>query len=475
MRTGITVMSDFILSEGPEAVLDAIVGRARATAVTINPTVTEPAADGEGSFQPPTDGGSSPRLFDRPLWGRYRLWVRSESSFVPDGSLYSGCAYAPRRAVDLTERYGPTIRRFIDLAHDAGLEVFFQIGAAAPSGLRDEDRPRGPDGVPPANPMARTASLASSAVRGWYRAYLTDLVHAYPDIDGIRVDWPEYPCYTIGEAFVDFHPAVAAWALGRIPGDGERDLSALDLRAMAADIGRLRSLLTTGLTDATLRDWIRSTGGGAPIEHLQRRFPALQPWLYLKRALAADYLRFLRSVIDDAGGQRIALAPNAFPPPFSILTGLPFASLAGVAPWVGVKLYTMHWLQIVRFWTDEIVSRTPNVSPALVAEALMGLFDVGDALPRPIVADQVRYPEPDEPHAESDASQQRKLAQAAIESTVPVEPIVHGYGPIDDFTRRLRAAAAAGPERVWVNRYGYLSDAKLEAIGRIAGEMGSGR
>ncbi|TVQ29137.1 MAG: hypothetical protein EA382_00600 [Spirochaetaceae bacterium] len=307
-------------------------------------------------------------------------------------------------------------------------------------------------------------------MRGWYRAYLTDLIRAYPDIDGIRVDWPEYPCYTIGEAFVDFHPAVAKCVRDSDGAGG--GLRGLDLRSLAADIARLRSLMTTGLTESMLRDWIGSTGGGTPIEHLQRRFPALPSWLDLKRALAADYLRFLRSVIDDAGGQRIVLAPNAFPPPFSILTGLPFASLAGVAPWVGVKLYTMHWLQIVRFWTDEIVSRTPSLSPALVAEALMALFDVGDALPRPIVADQVRYPEPDEPHAESDASQKRKIAQAAVESTVPVEPIVHGYGPLDDFTRRFRAAASTGPQRVWVNRYGYLSDAKLDAIGGIVADTG---
>ncbi len=458
MDIGVTVLTDFILSEGPEAVVERIRDRAGATAVAINPTVSEPAADGEGSFQPPTDGGSSPRLFDRPLWGRDRLWVRSESSFVPDPALYRDCAYGPRRSGALTERLGGAVRTFIDLAHRAGLSVYFQIGAAAPSGLRDEDRPRGPDGVPPAFPMARTASLAAPAVRAWYRAYLTDLIRAYPDIDGIRVDWPEYPCYTIAEAFVDFHPAVAAYAGGT------------EMDGLAREIARIRTRLIAGLTDSELRAWIECGGGGAPLEHLFRRFPALRTWLELKRALAADYLRFLRSAIDDAGGTRIELAPNAFPPPFSIITGLPFASLAGIAPWVGVKLYTMHWLQIVRFWTDEIVSHSPALTAALVAEALMALFDVGGALPRPVVADQVRYPEPDEPHAETDDAQRRKLAQAAIESAVPVEPIVHGYGPLDDFTRRLRAAADVRPQRVWLNRYGYLGDAKLDAIGGIATE-----
>ena len=47
---------------------------------------------------------------------------------------------------------------------------------------------------------------------------------------------------------------------------------------------------------------------------------------------------------------------------------------------------------------------------------------------------------------------------------------LHRYGPIGDFTRRFRAVAATAPQRVRVTRYGYLSDAKLDAIVRIASD-----
>ncbi len=457
VRVGITCLSDFILSEGPDAVVANLVDRAGAAAVTLNPTVTEPAPAGRGSFQPPSDGGSSPRTFDRPLWGRTRLWVRSEPSYVPDEKLYDESAYRPRQAGDLTRRLGGEVRRFMELAHDRDLEVSFQIGAAAPPGLRDEDRPRLPGGGLADHPMAKTASLASAAVRAYHRAYLTDLLHAYPDLDCVRVDWPEYPCYTIDETFADFHPAFGAG------------------KALEHEIGELRHWVLTGLSDRVLRDWMAAAGGGAPYEHLRRRWPALDEWLLGKRETAIDYLRFLRSIMDDAGAHAVALAPNAFPPPFSILTGLPFADLRDVAPWVAVKLYTMHWLQIVRFWMDDILAGSPHIDAALLAEALLTLFDVGDTLSRPLDAATVRYPEPDEPHPVDDAVQRRKVAQACLESTVPVAPIVHGYGPHDDFSRRYRAAVgAAGHDgeigctdcgRVWVNRYGYLSDEKLEVIG----------
>ena len=49
----------------------------------------------------------------------------------------------------------------------------------------------------------------------------------------------------------------------------------------------------------------------------------------------------------------------------------------------------------------------------------------------------------------------------------PVYALAHGYGPPEDFARRLRAAWNGAQGLVWINRYGYLSDEKLDAIGAI--------
>ena len=43
--------------------------------------------------------------------------------------------------------------------------------------------------------------------------------------------------------------------------------------------------------------------------------------------------------------------------------------------------------------------------------------------------------------------------------------ITHGYGPVEDVMRRFDAVAQGADGAVEINRYGYLSDAKLEAIG----------
>ena len=102
---GITVLADFILNEGIDAVLDNL-ALAGATAVALNPTVTAAAADGEGSYQPPSDAGSSPRLFDRPLWGKRGLWTRGAPSFHPDETLYVDTPYRPRQPNELTASHG---------------------------------------------------------------------------------------------------------------------------------------------------------------------------------------------------------------------------------------------------------------------------------------------------------------------------------------------------------------------------------
>ncbi len=106
---GVTVLCDYVLSEGVEAVL-ANLHRVGASAVAVNPTVTTEAQEGEegASWQPPSDGGTSPRLFDRPLFGKRSLWVRSGGSFVARQELYNDCPCAsPVMLLSLILKSGP--------------------------------------------------------------------------------------------------------------------------------------------------------------------------------------------------------------------------------------------------------------------------------------------------------------------------------------------------------------------------------
>ena len=455
---GITVLGDYILNEGVEAILDNLTDVAGATAVACNPTVTAPAEEGTGSFQPPTDAGSSPRLFDRPLWGKQALWVRSGPSFTPNESLYADGAYHPRRANDLTDKHGAIIGEFVDAACDRGLKVYFQIGAVQPPGLREEDTPRLPDGSVPVDRMANTGSLASPAIRAYNRDYLRDLLDRYPRITGLRLDWPEYPCYTLGEVFQDFGPPVRDWA----------EEHGFDFARIRDHVGRFRDHLLGSLTNAQLEDFTGVDRGKFSLLTHLTRFPGVLDWLRMKAALSVDLLRDWRTALTEHGGADKEISAHAFMPPYSLATGFDFAGAAQVADSISPKLYTMHWAQMVQFWGAEPMRRNSGLDERLLVRALVRLMDLTDDEGGQRFADY-GYPKPDEPHPISDGVQRRKIDQAigATGHGTPVWPLVHGYGPHDDFVRRFRLVLESEADGVWINRYGYLSDEKLASVGSL--------
>ena len=106
---GITVMPEYVQSEGIDRVLDNIAGRAGASAVATSPYVMAPADEKTGSREPPIDAGAgSVRLLDRPLWGKRELFVSTAPSYAPDVRLYRGLRYQPAAPDGLTRRQGVT-------------------------------------------------------------------------------------------------------------------------------------------------------------------------------------------------------------------------------------------------------------------------------------------------------------------------------------------------------------------------------
>lgn len=449
---GITVLGDFILSEGVEPIIQNLL-RIGTTAVAVNPTVTAPADENTGSFQPPIDAGSSPRVFDRPLWGKHSLWVRGGVSYQPREEFYKDSAYSPRKTNELTQQYGHLIGQFIDRAVESGLKVYFQVGAVQPSGLRDEDRPRLPDGTISENRMADTASLASEAVRSYNRAYIRDLLEEYPTITGFRPDWPEYPCYTLGEVFQDFGKHVAKWA-------ASHDFDFESIRSEAEKFWNLlhgQSSFRCLSTSDFERNW--TVSGKLP--------KWVSEWRRLKAALSTDCLQHWRDAMNNAGGKDKELSANAFMPTYSTITGFDFPNAAKICDAVSPKLYTMHWSLMVKFWAEPILSANPQLSEESVVRSIVRIMEIDDDGTGGGCVSDYGYPAPDEPHPIASGPQSRKLRDVAgeVAGECAVTPLVHGYGPLDDFRRRLQLVTDCDSiSGLWINRYGYLSDEKLDAI-----------
>lgn len=462
---GITVLPEFLQSEGVEAVLDNLVMKAKANAVTTSPYVMQVADEATGQREPPDDAGAGgTRVLDRPLWGKRELFVRTAPSFVPEMALYKDLRYQPAEATELTQSDGHVVGDLIRQAQSRHLKVYLQIQAAIPPGYRvqfggptDEDRPRLPDGRLPSKRLAKNGSLASPHIVQYTQALIRDLCRAYPDIDGIRFDWPEYPPYLLDDVFLDFsEPAkLAAARLG------------FDFERMRRDTDALYRKLHGGLMDDDLSALLQGDGGRYALLRGLQDFAGVLDLIRFKATLVAEMLAIFRRTMNEAGGQRMELLAHAFPPPWNLLSGIDFQRQRQSASGFCVKLYSMHWAMMLRFYADTLSKANPALSDELLGKCLARLLDIADDEGLP--ASKYHYPDPDEAHPVGVKAIERKLVQSRQEAgAAPVYALAHGYGPLDDFKRRLTAAYSAAPAGVWINRYGYLSDEKLSAVGELA-------
>ena len=122
---------------------------------------------------------------------------------------------------------------------------------------------------------------------------------------------------------------------------------------------------------------------------------------------------------------------------------------------------------LVSFWGERLLQHNPGLDEGTVVRSLANLFDLDEGPSSASLLSEYHYPEPDEPHPVPSATQRRKISQVIAENAghCAVTPIVHGYGPREDFERRFELAAHSSTDGVWINRYGYLGDDKIEAIG----------
>ncbi len=462
---GVTVLPEYIQSEGVDGVLSNLTAIG-ANAVATSPYLMEEADRESGQREPPADADAgSVRLLDRPLFGKREVWVKTAPSFTPDLKFYAGLRYRPSDPTDLTRQQGNVLHEFIAEAQARGIKVYFQVQAAIPPGYRvqfggpiEADRARLPNGTIPERRLAKNGSLASPHILAYAHALIRDILKNYPALDGLRVDWPEYPPYFLDSAFLDFsyHAEQAAERLG------------FPFERMRRDVGALYETLHGGLSDALLEPWARDGDGGRyHLMRLMSDYPGVGAWLRFKAALVEEMIRGFRATMNEAGGQSVELLPNAFPPPWTIVSGMDFRRVARHSSAISCKLYTMHWPMMLRFYGNQIFEANPELSSEMLASALVRLLDIADDGGLSTVQDY-SYPAPDVPHPVGPEAQARKIRQAQRDAgDTPVYVLAHGYGPLDDFRRRLEVARDAGRHGYWVNRYAYLSDDKLEVIGQV--------
>lgn len=448
---GITVMPDYAQSEGVDAVLENIVERLGCDVICTMPSVAERCSERLGVREPPADAGAGlARTLDRPLWGDTALWMRTAPSFVPNAKFYRDTPYAPPEPDALTQREGHIVADMLAKAKRAGLSTQLQVMAAAPPALRVQQRPdAGADepltvfGTPVRSRVDGNVSLASEGLRAYMRGLVADLLANYPDCDALRFDWPEYPPYAPDSLLFDFSPP--AVKRGQELG---HDVEAIRARALEG----LRSTRKAMTAKAISIEALLQPGGWAA------------DLLAFRRAIVTDYIEALTTIVKEASYGRVGVVMQAFPPPLNRLSGLDLTRVDGIADEIAVKHYTMHWPMIERGYVERLAAVTGVDADTVFAEVHRWLGLNGGAP----TLEALRYPEPHEPHPADDEALRRTVEIA--DSQIPrsrLSVITHGYGPPGDVERRFRAVLGTPCRNLHVNRYGYLSDAKIARLGAI--------
>ncbi len=468
----ISVMPEYPQSDGCSQVLDNLQSRSGATAVTTSPYVMEPSSDADAGREPPADGNAgSVRLLDRFLWGKRELTVRTAPSFVPDKTLYSGLRYQPSEPDALTEREGKRVAEFLDAAKARDMHAYMQVQSAIPPGYKvqfggavAEDRPLLPNGSEHEGRVDKNASLASPHIKDYGCALLRDLIRAYPNLDGLRVDWPEYPPYAFESLFFDFssHAEVAAHRLG------------YDFEQMRRDTDRLYQFLLRDLSDLDIDTWLgKSTRNN--LWELLIGYPGVLDLRAFKGDLVTELLQSYSATIREESQGKMDFVVQGFPPPWSQVSGFDVKKVAPHVSGIGVKLYTMHWSMMVRGYADRLLASNNNLSASSVLSGIFSILDLLDAEPPTSIKD-VHYPAPEEPHQAGIQAQAQKIRDTqSLAGNTPVHAFSHAYGPMDDYRNRMTVAWEASGHRMVVNRYGYMSDEKLDVLGQVTGVKSNGR
>lgn len=464
---GIVLTTAEIASEGLDTVLDAV-ARTGATALSTSLGVLLPGAPGAGTREPPLDVAGAARRLDRPLWGQRELYLRGYDPHEADPALWAGVAYPPP-PVAPPEARQDVPRQIIDGARARGLAAHIQVSPytlpGAPGGQSTQsghgagvatDRPVRIDGTIAERIVAGHGCLNNPRVRALGRARLAEAARWYGDVDGIFLDWAEYTCYFLEDAFACFCPPCRATA----------EALGYDWAGIEADTRALWDRLHR-LTPADLR---RATDGGdwpfAMAGDLAD-FPGYGDLLRFKAASVLGALIDLRATLNGTGRTAVVLEANGFPPPWCHLTGMDYGQAGQIVAATRPKLFTFHWPMITRWWSETLLAWNPTLDPDAVLRAVQSCLD----LPTP--ADEHRQsladygmPRPDEPHPITMAALTRKLDQAVALAgdAAPCQAYLHSYRPAAEFARVLEAAAASTARGCWVQRYGYLSDEKLEIL-----------
>jgi hypothetical protein len=435
-------------SEGVEPVFD-VLQSVGTTSVVLTLQVSRPAAPGTGVRMPPLHVDGHRRVYARPVWGQEAVEVETFPAADPDPALYEVGGYSPRLVAVPPDLDRSLPRRMMAEARRRGMTVYAQIKPFIPPGVRPTDQPVYPDGTVPAPPqVAMIGSPCSPAIREYGLALVRDTMRAFPDVDGLFLDWAEYGAYGFEDLFtcLGSHSARAARSLGI-----DWDLLAARVRALWERLHRLH--------DDDLRP------AETALFRLIDEAPGWAEFLQVKATTITAFYRDVRRVLDDMGRMQVQLMARGWPPPWNRWSGLDYGALAETCSAATPKLFAFDYCAIPRWYGETLKRWNPNLSEAAILDALTAWLDLPDKFAERRF-ELYAIPAEDEPHPVGIPAYARRVEEVlhAVGGRCAVQPFAHCHMPDAMWRAKVRMLSESPVDGMWIQMYGYLSDSKLQIL-----------
>jgi hypothetical protein len=466
---GIIVTTAELASEETGAVLDAI-ATTGANAITTTSNIVVPSDTPTDYREPSIDVQGERRTLDRPVWGRTMTWVNRYVAYQPDPELWRDLPWPPPPAAPEEIRVDHA-RAAIDGAHARGMRVYAHFAAYALPGGADhrEGQPTNDElrvryrptrligGIHPEG-ISWVGCINNPTVRAYGRVRLIELLRHYGDVDGLALDWVDFPTFFLEKLFTCFcdHCHAQAISLG------------YDWEQITGAVRVLWDSLHT-LTARQAEALARSGDWGDLVVDPDAMLPGFDAWLDFKAESVALAIADLRGVMTEEGAGHLLVSTVEPALPWGRISGAAFARAGRGVDRQYINLFSAHWLMMVRWWSESILAwnRGSDITPELAIRGMMALF--GITLEHPVTdlsPATFGMPARDVPHNLTPASYTDRLenALALQPNQAPVLPLVHAYRPVDDFARQLETVRPYAMNGLWIRRFGYLCDRKLDLL-----------
>jgi len=335
------------------------------------------------------------------------------------------------------------------------MTVRLQLNPLMPPGLRTEDLPVAVDESHPRAPqVARLVCINNPDVNAYAAALVADTLRAFDMLDGLVIDWAEFPAYRLDELTTCFctHCAEAARVAG------------IDWPRVKGDVHAVWDRLHT-LSSHDLARVRRAVGSASGLLELLALYPGLVDFVRFKALSVEAFFQSMARVVRSSARPSVGLTARGWAPPWNRVSGFDVRRLAQICDAVAPKLFSFDYAAIPRWYGQPLREWNPALPEDELIRTLLACMDLIETPSRTVLED-FQIPRPDEKHPVDSAAYRRRIAELLdqVSGRSACHPIAHAYGPLHDWEETLRTLARTDVDGIWVQMYGYLGDEKLRVL-----------